>query len=125
MHSREGVTQGDPLATIAYSIGILPLIKNLKRELHDVTQTRYVDNDRELGTFARIDTYFHSLTQQGLGRVCYPKPSKSVLIVHPDNLKARKWFSTHHGFKMCTGASYLGDYIEEDDSKRDWLRERT
>ena len=38
MHSKEGVTQGDHLAMIAYRIVILPLIKNIKREIPDVTQ---------------------------------------------------------------------------------------
>ena len=36
LHSKEGVTQGDPLSMIAYRICILPLIKNLKREIPDV-----------------------------------------------------------------------------------------
>ena len=38
IHSREGVTQGGALSIIAYGIGILPLIKNLKRAIPDVTQ---------------------------------------------------------------------------------------
>ena len=83
LHSREGVTQGDPLATIAYGIGILPLIKNLKQEIPDVTQTCYNDNAGALGMFTRLETYFDSLTRQVPGRGYYPEPPKSVLIVLP------------------------------------------
>ena len=54
LHSREGMTQGDRLTMIVYRIGILPLIKNLKREIPDVTQTWYADDARDLGTFTRL-----------------------------------------------------------------------
>ena len=77
---------------IAYGIGILPLIKNLKQEIPDVTQTWYADYAGALGTFSRIETYFDLLTRQGLGRGYYPKPYKSVLISHPENLEAVKEF---------------------------------
>ena len=62
---------------------------------------------------------------RGPGRGYYPEPSKSVLIVHPENLEAGKEFDTCHGFKVCKGTLYLGGYIGDDDSKSDWLRERT
>ena len=117
--------QGDPLTMIAYGINILPLIKNLKREIPDVTQPWYADDVGALGTFASIEIYFDSLTRQGPGLGYYPKPDKSVLIVHLENLEDRKDFGAHHGFKVCTGACYLGGYIWDDESKIDWMRERT
>ena len=48
---------------IAYGIGILPLIKNPKRAIPDVTQPWYTDDAGDLGTFARLDTYFDLLTR--------------------------------------------------------------
>ena len=97
LQSIEGVTQRDPLAMITYRIVILPLINNLKREIPDVTQTWYADYAGVLGTFARLDTYFDLLTQQGLGRGYHLKPSKSVLIVRLENLEPGKsvWSTSH------------------------------
>ena len=125
LHSKEGVTLRDPLSMIAYGIVILPLIKNLKQEIPDVTHPWYADDTGALGMFARLETYFDSLTRQGPGRGYYPEPSKSVLILHPDNLEAGNFFGARHRFKVCTGAHYLGGYIGYDESKHDWLRERT
>ena len=45
--------------------------------------------------------------------------------VHPNNIEAGKLFSLRHGFKVCTGALYLGGYIGDDESKRECLKERT
>ena len=51
IHSREGVTQGGTIAMIVYMIGILQLIKNLKRVIPNITQPWYDDNARALGKF--------------------------------------------------------------------------
>ena len=75
--------------------------------------------------FARLETYFDSLTLQGLGKWYHPKPTKSLLIVRPENLEAGKVFGARHGFRVYTVARYLGDYIGDGESKRDWFRERT
>ena len=119
------MTQGDPLAMIAYGIGILPLINNLIQEITHVTQPWYADDAGGLGTFAILDTCFDLLTLQGPGRGYYPEPSKIVLIVRPQNLEAGKVFGACHVFKVCTDAHYFGGYIGDNESKHYWLRERT
>ena len=65
--------------------------------------------------FKRLETYFDSLTRHGLGRGYHPKPTKSVLIVRPDNIEAGKVFRARRGFRVCTGARYLGGYIGDDE----------
>ena len=119
------MTQGDPLAMASYDIGFLPLIKRLKLEYTYVTQPWYADDAVALCTFDNIGLYFISLKKFSLGRGYYLKPSKIVLIVHPDNLATRKRFGLHHRFKVCTGAHYLGGFIEDDKSRRYWLKDRT
>ena len=59
------------------------------------------------------------------GREYYPKPLKSVLFVHPDNLEAGKRFGLRHGFKVCTFAHYLSGFIGDDKYKRDWIKNCT
>ena len=93
---------------VNYGIGIPPLTKNLKAEFTDVTKTWYADNADALGMFSRVKLYFNSLQRFSLGRGYYPKLSKIVLIVHTVNLKSGKRFGLCHGFKVCTGARYLG-----------------
>ena len=44
LHSKEGVTQGDPLTMIAYGIWVLPLIRDLRRDHPRVTQSCYADD---------------------------------------------------------------------------------
>ena len=61
MHSREGVIQGEPLAMVAYVIGVIFLIKRLKAMYTDVTQPWYTDNADALGMFDNIGLYFNSL----------------------------------------------------------------
>ena len=49
LHSKEGVTQGDPLAMIAYGIVVLPLIRDLRRAHPCVMQPWYADDAWEGG----------------------------------------------------------------------------
>ena len=46
------------------------------------------------------------------------------MIVRPDNSEAGKVFGRRQIIRLCMGARYLGGYIGDDESKRDWFRER-
>ena len=52
--------------------------------------------------FGNIKLYFNSLKHSGLGHGYYPGPSKSALIVCPDNPEAGKQFGLHQEFKQET-----------------------
>ena len=65
LHSKEGVTQGDPLAMIAYGIGVLPLIQELREAHPRVTQTWYDDDTGAGGTFQQVQAYFPDLQARG------------------------------------------------------------
>ena len=119
------MTQGVPLSIVAYGIVVLPLIKRLKAAYAGVTEPWYADGTGALGKFYNIGLYFNSLKRFGLGHGYYPKPLKRFLILHPDNLASGKGFGLRHGFKVFTGAHYLGSFIGDDESKLDWLKYRT
>ena len=121
MHIREGVTQGYPLAMVPYGIGVLPLIKRLKVEYPDVTQTWYAEDAGAIGMYKNTELYSILLTQFSTGRGYYSEQPKIVLIVHPYNLETGILFGLHHGFEFCTGANYIGGFIGDEKSKHAWM----
>ena len=58
LHSKEGVTQGDPLAMIAYGIGVLPLIRELRGAYPRITQPWYANDAGDGGTFQQVQEHF-------------------------------------------------------------------
>ena len=47
------------------------------------------------------------------------------MIMHTDNLESVKQFGLRHGYKVCTAVRYLGGFIRDHESKRDWEKVRT
>ena len=106
--------QGDPLAMVAYGIGIILLIKRLKLTDPDVTQPWYAYDAGALGTFNNMASYFNSLKHFGPGCGYYLKLWKITLIVQQNNLELGKKFGLRHGLKVCTGQRYLGSFIGDE-----------
>ena len=86
----------------------------------------YTDDSGALGTFTSVELYFNfSKTIRPGMWVIIPEPSKSVLIMHSENIESEKRFGLCQGCTVCTGARCLEMFIRDDKSKHVWLKERT
>ena len=124
LHSKEGVTQGDPLAMIAYGIGVLPLIRELQGAHPRVTQPWYADDAGAGGTFQQILEHFRDLQEWGPARGYYPEPTKSILVVAPGNVARAEEHFRGLGIRVVTGHRYLGGYILDREAEESWLKEK-
>ena len=113
LHRKEGVTQGDPLAMIAYGIGVLPLIRDLRRDHPHVMQPWYVDDAGEGGSFEAVMAHFRDLQLKGPARGYFPEPTKSILVVAEQNVPWAAEYFRGMGIKIVTGRRYLGGFMGE------------
>ena len=124
IHSKEGVTQGDPLAMFAYGIGVLPLIRRLKRNYPGLFQPWYADDAGAGGKFDDIKAMFEELQKIGPAFGYFPEPTKSILVVPPAMVeRATEYFRDHH-FKITTGSRYLGGFIGSRSSCEEYVRKK-
>ena len=79
--SREGCTQGDPLAMLKYGIAIKPLI--LKLQTSKTVQKGYVHNGNAAGTLRLLHELFKNLSNQGPSFGYHVNAPKCQLIVKP------------------------------------------
>ena len=93
LHSKEGVTQGDPLAMIAYGVGVLPLIRVLRSDHPQVYQPWYSDDAGAGGTFRDIMAHFRDLQLKGPAQGYFTEPTQSILVVSEQNVPRASPFS--------------------------------
>ena len=67
--------------------------------------------------FDHLENYFKALNCISPERGYLPDPTKSILVVHPQNPELGEELRRHHRFKVCTGAHYLGGYIGDEKPK--------
>jgi hypothetical protein len=105
----------------AYGIGILPLIRQLKKEFPLVEQPWYTDNAGAGGKFDRIRSQFLRLVKLGPTFGYFPESTKSILIVAQHNLESATSVFVDLHFKVKTGERYLGGFIDEPAAQDEWL----
>ena len=88
---------------IAYGIGVLPLIWELREAHSRVTQPWYADDAGAGGMFNNIQAHFQDLQVWGPVRDYYPEPTKSILVVTPGNVARAKEHFRGMGIRVVMG----------------------
>ena len=106
--SREGTTQGDPLAMPMYALATVPLIAKLS-EVDSVSQTWYADDASACGKLPDVYNWWNLLSDIGPGFGYFPNASKSWLVVKEEFLdQASEIFRDTNVHLTSDGRPYLG-----------------
>ena len=81
--SREGVTQGDPLSMMFYSVATLPLVRALKEDGRWL-QSWYADDSVCAGSLDDMRCWLDHLLELGPSYGYFPESHKSYLVVAPN-----------------------------------------
>ena len=107
--SREGTTQGDPLAMAMYAIGILPLILHLQDEAN---QLWYADDSSAGGTIKSLRGWWDKLQKLGPDYGYITNPQKSLLVVKEHCLAEAEAAFEGTGIQVSSeGGRYLGSAV--------------
>ena len=105
--SREGTTQGDPLAMIMFGLATVPLIERLKST--GTVQCWFADDASSGGKILRLRDWWEALLKAGPLYGYFPNPSKTYLLAKPETYtEAIEVFSGTNVEITCTGRKYLG-----------------
>ena len=104
--SREGTTQGDPLAMSMYAVGILPLIH---RTYNKVKQAWYADDATAVGKVCDLRAWWDDLVSSGPSFGYFVNASKTSLVVKESQLAtATKCFENTNVNITTKGSPHLG-----------------
>ena len=111
--SREGATQGDPLALPMYALGVLPLVRRVATP--GTRQSWYADDSSLGGGLEPLRQWWDRLVGDGPAFGYFINPSKSVLVVKRDKLEATETIFAGTGVSITTdGCRHLGPAIGTD-----------
>jgi len=121
--SKEGVTQGDPLAMLLYAIGILPLILKTK-DPEKWVQAWYADDSSCISDFHSVLEWFKMISQEGPKFGYFPEPSKCYLVVAPEFVEEAAKVFEGYAVNIVTGHKLLGGFIGDELETEKWLQQK-
>ena len=121
--SKEGVTQGDPLAMALYGIALLPLAEILRKQCPEVLQPWYADDAAMQGRPPSVAKCFQLLIKTGPMFGYYPEPEKSFCIcpLATEAAAAATFETANLPLKFSRGHRYVGGFIGSTAMKDRWV----
>ena len=109
--SKEGTTQGDPLAMCMFAIATIPLIWDLAHE-SSARQVWYADDSTAGGYLVDLKKWWDKLSVCGPHYGYFPNPQKTVLVVKKEYLDYANDLFSGSGISITTeGKQVLGSPI--------------
>ena len=109
---------------VAYGVGLLPLIRQLKNEFPARSQPWYADDAAAGGKFVLIGQFMARLCELGPAYGYFPEPDKSILVTPEVNFDRARAALGHFNFKITAGSRYLGSYIGDKIMETAWVEEK-
>jgi hypothetical protein len=107
--SKEGTTQGDPIAMAIYAMGSAPLLNKLKTNSIGSTQIAYADDLTSAGKIQGLRQWWDQVVIEGPKYGYYPEPSKTWLIVKEEEHEGALRIFQGTNVKITTaGKRHLG-----------------
>lgn len=120
--SREGTTQGDPLAMVMYAISIVPMIKSL--QLESLTQCWYADDASAGGTLEHLRQWWDRLVKIGPDFGYFPNGQKSWLVVKEGLLDKASSVFSETNVNVSGGRKFLGSAIGDRKFVEQYVKEK-
>ena len=120
--SREGTTQGDPLAMAMFALASVPLINILSPK---AKQVWYADDAAAAGKIKDLAQWWAKISQHGPAFGYFVNPAKTCLVVKEKYLQQAIDTFGSTGIKIsCEETRYLGAPIGTEDFIKEFVREK-
>ena len=123
--SKEGTTQGDPIAMAMYAIGLSVLQDEIAHEKTNVKQVAYADDLSGAGRITDLKAWWNKVNELGPTIGYTPNAAKSVLIVKPDLYDiAVQTFDGSEVVITKKGERHLGAVIGTQEFKKEYVEKK-
>ena len=123
--SKEGTTQGDPIAMAMYALGLSVLQDLISYEKTNVKQVAYADDLSGAGRITDLKVWWNMVNEHGPIIGYTPNASKSVLIVKPDLYdQAVHTFAGSNVIITKKGQRHLGAVIGTQEFKKEYVEKK-